>query len=69
MSSDDYQRYDNVRCLKATDDAALILFDDGEKHWVPWSVTEDNGPSDVRAENEQGSIHIKTWWCEKKGWL
>lgn len=71
--------FDDVEVVKATMDmkgrtkALLLRCDDldaeyfgGEGEWVPYSAVHDD--SGIYREGEIGTVVLKTWFCEKKGW-
>lgn len=58
-----------ARCLRATDKAILITFDDfpDDEIWIPKSQIHDD--SEVFAEGHKGELVVMSWYAEKQGWL
>jgi hypothetical protein len=57
--------HDDVTVERETDKALLCVIA-GEEHWVPKSQIADE--SEVFAENTRGTLVIKRWLAEQKGW-
>lgn len=63
---------DSVECFEVaevraeTDKAILCVFDDGEEHWIPKSVIDDD--SEVfDANHGDGTLIVSSWFAEKEG--
>jgi hypothetical protein len=58
---------DGVRCIGETDKAVHVLFDDGEKAWIPKSHLR-TGDNEIKEQDDQGLLVISTWLAREKGW-
>lgn len=61
--------FQNAVCTKQTYKAILVEapeMNDGEEIWIPKSVVDDN--SEVYEEDTEGTLIIKEWFAELKGW-
>lgn len=58
-----------VRDVIADGGALLVsapFFPDGEA-WVPYNCVHED--SEVYRKGDHGTLLVKDWWAEKKGWL
>lgn len=55
------------RCLRATDKAIFVSFEneDGAGMWIPQSVVHDD--SEVYEVGQEGDVIVKRWWAEERG--
>lgn len=61
----EYVKLEDVTLIRSTDKAGLFDID-GNEHWIPWSLIEEN-EEDVAFDHEQGTIHVANWFVEKEG--
>ena len=61
------KEYQEVECevITETINAVYIGTMDGEEHWVPKSLIEDNGQN--YEEGAQLKLYIEQWKCEQEG--
>jgi hypothetical protein len=56
--------FDDVKCIRETPKALLVVIEDDEM-WVPKSVVDDD--SEVYAEGHEGTLVVHEWWAQKEG--
>ena len=56
--------FEDVECLQETKKAILCSID-GEEHWVPQSVVDDD--SMVWQEGQKGKLVVHLWWAKRAG--
>lgn len=59
----DKARFELAYCLRETDKAILVDID-GDQHWVPKSVVDDD--SEVWEEGQEGELVIAGWFADKE---
>lgn len=64
-SEDRFVCHDDVTVERETDMALLCVIE-GQEHWVPKSQIADD--SEVFEEGTSGTLVIKRWLAEQKGW-
>ena len=65
MSDDDFETFEEARCVAETSKAIKVELSGGAKHWIPRSVLSED--SEVYKEGTDGKLIIKTWFVEKEG--
>ena len=66
MPKTEYVEVDVESVTRTTEMAALLTVD-GEEHWTPLSVIEDNG--EIIDEDFSGILHVAKWYCDREGML
>lgn len=56
---------ENVKCVHESDGGALRVVVDGESHWIPKKLVNDD--SEVYKVGTDGDLIIPTWLAEEKG--
>jgi hypothetical protein len=52
-----------VKAIRATKQALLILTDEGDEVWVPKSVIHDD--SEVYEDGHEGTLVVQEWFAKK----
>lgn len=55
---------EDVKCTKETDKALLVEIE-GEEHWIPKSMVDDD--SEVYSVGDEGQLVISEWFAKKEG--
>jgi len=60
----EYHEIQEVEILYQKDKAVKIMTEDGEEHWIPWSLVEDND-EDFK-NGYRGPMSIEKWFLERE---
>ena len=52
-----------VKVLRETEKALLVLTDEGEEVWVPKSVVDED--SEVYQKDDEGTLIVQEWFAKK----
>lgn len=58
-------RLNDVRCIRETDKALLVLVE-GVEEWIPKSQVHDD--SEVFREGDEGTLVVSAWIAGERGW-
>lgn len=64
-AEDDCETFEGARCVGETPKAIKVRLDNGDEHWIPKSVIDDD--SEVYQSDTDGKLIIKSWFCEQEG--
>lgn len=55
-----------VKCIEESTDAIKLQPKEGKAFWVPKSAVHDD--SEVYKDGDEGTLIVKDWLAEKRGW-
>lgn len=59
------ESFADVKCIKETARAVLVVFPDNRNAWIPKSVIDDD--SEVYKDGTDGTLIVQRWFAEKEG--
>jgi hypothetical protein len=63
-------RFDDCRCSRDSGKALLVDIPDlDEEVWIPQSQIHDDSEVYDAEDNAEGTLVVKRWFAEKKGWV
>jgi len=62
-----YEPIEIERTIRDTAEAILCVID-GEEHWIPWSVFEEDA-GDIDRAGDSGTAYIAEWWLATRNLL
>ncbi len=56
-----------VTCIEESTDGLKIQPKEGPSFWIPKTVVHDD--SEVYKDGDSGTLVVKDWFAEKRGWV